>query len=285
MTLSLVIGVLKTALALQGQAALPPMWGVTIDDTSNVSGIVTSISKFRAKPTARVVFDPGMNPVDYISDVRAIAKVANIMGQPVDSFSANQYTPDQYRARMAAYMDGFGSLVPIWEIGNESNGEWTGTTLNQSNRIAAAFQEARKRHRATALTLFYSDLYVGTPRDITLWGTRYLSPTVRNGLDYVLVSFYPTSATGPHPNWPIIFAALAKSYPNAKVGFGELGLATPNGDLSTDPVQKKALLLRYYSMKSPLPSRYINGYFWWTFAEDAVPYNKGLWLYFYNYIR
>jgi hypothetical protein len=194
-------------------------------------------------------------------------------------------TVDEYRLRMSSFMDKMGKYVDIWEVGNEVNGDWTGASKTVAAKVAAGMQEAKSRSRKTAVTLFYDPDFVGTDRDMATWSRKYLSTTVRNGADYLLVSFYPTSATGKHPDWTKIFTELGKVFPNAKLGFGELGLANPDGTLSTNVRNKKALIQRYYTMAAPIPTRYIGGYFWWTFAEDAVPKTKTFWSTFYDVIR
>jgi len=253
------------------------LWGVTIDDTTNIVQIVDGLANFPVRTTARVVFDTGMPPSSYKSDLDSIHKVANVMGEPIDSDPHNtKLTVAQYRARMVRYMDAFPSTVDIWEIGNEVNGEWTGSPAIMGQKIAAAYDEAKKRGLKTAITLFYSDSYNGTSRDMALWSTVNVPQYVRDGVDYVLVSHYPTAVLG-GPNWTTVFDSLGGAYGKAKLGFGELGLATESGELSTDNGAKMRLMKRFYSMPSPNPARYIGGYFWWTFAEDAVPRSSGFW--------
>lgn len=272
------------------QSSLPsappaPIWGVTLDDLTYVGSIKKTLTAFKKKVTARVVFDPGMHPADYLPALKTLGTTAYLMGEPVDSYDAATYTPSAYRARMAEFMDGVGSFVSIWEVGNEVNGDWTGKVSDQVARITAGVQEAQKRKRPTALTLFYSDDFLGTNREMVTWSNKYLGATLRSQFDYVLVSFYPTRATGKHPNWPTIFTNLAKAFPNAKLGFGELGLANPDGSLSTSQSGKTALIQRYYPMTPPISNRYIGGYFWWNFAEDAVPTTRALWSVFDGCIR
>lgn len=48
--------------AARAQAATTikaPIYGVTLDDLSNLNAIITSLTKLPYKPTVRVVFDPG----------------------------------------------------------------------------------------------------------------------------------------------------------------------------------------------------------------------------------
>jgi hypothetical protein len=212
--------------------------------------------------------------------------VANVMGSPIDSAPpSGKMTVGQYRDRVAGFMDALGSNVDLWEIGNEVNGDWTCDSAEMGAKIQAALHETQARHRPAALTLFYSDFYKGKDREMVAWSRKYLSERVRKGLDYVLVSFYPDSATGPHPDWKTIFKDLADTFPNAKVGFGELGLRKADFSLSDDNAEKQKLIERYYRMASPLPGRYIGGYFWWTYRQDANTKSSPLWATFADVIR
>jgi len=220
----------------------------------------------------RVVFDPGMKPADYAPALKQIQTVADVMGEPIDSaFPSGTMSVSQYTSRMNMFMKGSSNLVNIWEIGNEVNGDWTCASPTMATKLSSSYTIAHSLGLKTAITLYYSDWYLGSDREMVAWSKKYLSAKVLNGVDYVLVSFYPTFALGPHPNWSTIFANLAKVYPNAQVGFGELGMSTLLGDLSWDVVQKKQLFERYYTMKPPIPNRFVNGFFWWTWAEDILP--------------
>ena len=65
-----------------------------------------------------------------------------------------------------------------------------------------------------------------------------------------------------------VFAELAKQYPNAKFGIGEVG--------TEKAANKEALIRKYYSMAAPV-SNWVGGQFWWYFKQDAVPKTKPLW--------
>ncbi|AIE87816.1 hypothetical protein [Fimbriimonas ginsengisoli] len=263
---------------LHGRVATERMWGVTLDEVSDTSAIVESLRGLKAKMTARVVFDPGATPREYASAVHEIGKVADVMGSPVDSAPpSGKMSVDAYRKRMADFMDGLGTDVNLWEIGNEVNGDWTGDSRQMGLKIEAALHEAKKRRHKAALCLFYSDYYLGTDREMAKWSEVNLSDDVKRHVDYVLVSFYPASATGEHPDWKAQFKRLGEVFPKAKLGFGELGLRKEDFTLSNDESGKEALIRRYYRMASPLPGRFVGGYFWWTFRQDAVAKNAPLW--------
>ncbi len=266
------------------------MWGVTVDNVSDVAGVVDALKGMKRRPTVRIVFDPGTSPAYYAGPLDAIHRVADVMGEPIDSAPpSGKMTVDEYRRRMSQFMDGLGSRVDVWEIGNEVNGDWTGDSALMGAKVGAAFGEASNRHVRSALTLFYSDFYLGGDRDLRAWSRKYLYEPVRRGVNYVLISFYPDSATGPHPDWKRIFGELAEIFPHAQLGFGELGLRKADFSLSTDSAAKQALIRRYYRMPSPLDGaladRYIGGYFWWTFRQDAVGRDSPLWKTFRDVVR
>jgi hypothetical protein len=211
--------------------------------------------------------------------------VGTVLGEPIDSALTKKVSLQQYKDRMLWYMEELKGLVDVWEIGNEVNGDWGGESPAVAAKITAAWQEAKVRQLPTALTLFHSDHYKDTDRDMDAWSKKYLPASVRNGVDYVLVSFYPHKADGDHPQWGKIFAELAKTFPKAKLGFGELGLASADFTLNKDVVANERLIRRYYRMAPPIPERYIGGYFWWTFRQDAVPHSQKLWSTFAEVMR
>jgi hypothetical protein len=253
------------------------MWGVTVDNLDEPALIADSLRRLPVKPTTRIVFDESAGPTYYKEALTQIRTAGPIMGEPIDSVLTKKVTVDQYRDRMKWYMEELKGLVDIWEIGNEVNGDWGGDSPSVAAKITAAWQEAEMRQVPSAITLFYSDHYKGTDRDMDAWSKKYLPESVRQGIDYVLVSFYPHQAKGAHPQWGFIFRELAKTFPNAKLGFGELGLANPDYTLNKDVVANRDLIRRYYRMAPPLKDRYIGGYFWWTFRQDAVPHQRKLW--------
>lgn len=280
--------ILLAALAVAARFSVESsIWkGITIDSCYEADAVVASLSGLKSRPITRVVLDPGTSPKDYSAAVAKMHTVSDIMGSAVDSAPPNgNLTVEAYRARMSEFMDGLGKDVDVWEIGNEVNGDWTGDSATMGAKIQAGFEEAKARKRPTALTLFYSDYYQGKDREMSAWAMQYLSAAVRNGVDYVLVSFYTDTATGPQPDWEKQFAALGRVFPKAKLGFGELGLRKADFTLSDDEAGKAALIRRYYNMPSPCAKRFIGGYFWWTFRQDAVPKSKPLWSVFQEVIR
>jgi hypothetical protein len=100
---------------------------------------------------------------------------------------------------------------------------------------------------------------------------------VRNGLDYLLLSYYEDNCSGIRPGaatWTAYFAQLHNLYPHALLGFGEVGMDNP-ATISTLAAAQS--LLYYYSLPINL-SYYEGGYFWWYYDEDCLPLaTKPLW--------
>lgn len=267
-----------------------PIWGVTLDCgyTPGVDGqpglaqlnqrmpdILTSLTHLAKKPTVRVVFDENANPSDYISALQQLHGVANIMGELLDSSHLADFNTTQYRARAVSWFDTLGGtgLVDIWEIGNEVNGSWTQNSNNNAGRqttaanIAAAYDEAASRGLTTALTLFY-DTTEPAANQLFSWVSNYLAARVKTGVNYALISYY-NSPTG--TNWPPIFTQLASTFPNAGVGFGEIG--------GTDQHSNRlATANALYGLGMPTVPTFVGGYFYWYFcSSDGVPYGGDIW--------
>jgi hypothetical protein len=126
----------------------------------------------------------------------------------------------------------------------------------------------------TALTFFYegepseSNNCIDTSgggNDMFSWiHTNFLdSPTteteaIRLGVNYVLISWYPDQCPGENPNWPVVYTKLGQVFPNAKVGFGELGTAKPQNGSAFEKNEIDTI----YPLKAGvggLPSNYISG--------------------------
>ncbi|MBM2821058.1 MAG: hypothetical protein HW405_818 [Candidatus Berkelbacteria bacterium] len=250
-----------------------PIYGVTVDDTSGISNTVTALSKLSKKPTVRIVFDPGMRPADYQTAVDQIRTVAYTMGQPVDSDGMKNYTLDQYKARFTEYLSAFGSKIDIWEVGNEVNGEWLGSATDVSAKISAAYDIVKGAGKTTALTLHFNegaDCPTYPINEMYSWANTYVPDKMKQGTDYVLFSYYPENCPEIKPVWNVEFTKIGNIFPNAKLGFGEIGM---NG--GTD-AQKATLVNEFYPMQISHP-RYVKGVFWWYFKEEMVPYTNYLW--------
>jgi hypothetical protein len=245
------------------------VYGVTVDDVSNLSAITTSLGRLAHKPTTRIVFDEFVPASDYVNAVNQISTVSFTMGELLDSFYVKQYSVDAYLKRTDEYLAALGSKVDIWEVGNEINGEWLGDTPSVVAKVTGAYDKVKAAGKTTGLTLYYNQgCWERSSNEMFAWTQANIPDRMKQGLDYVLVSYYEDDCNGLQPDWNAVFTRLAAMFPNSKLGMGECG---------TDVASKKAeYVQRYYTMKVNAP-RYIGGNFWWYFRQDMVPYTSPLW--------
>ncbi|ATG22054.1 hypothetical protein CO705_19280 [Ralstonia pickettii] len=246
-----------------------PLHGVTIDAVDDVPAIVDALAHLPHRPTARVVFDEGMSASHYAAPVAAIRRVAYVMGELADSSTLKQYTPPELRRRATAYLRTLGSHVDVWEIGNEVNGEWAGNPRDVVDKTLAAYDAIRQGGGRTALTLYYNEGCAEQPSHAMFgWAERNLPARLREGVDYVFISFYEDDCKIAAPAWNAVFQRLGELFPHAALGFGEVGTRHAAG--------KPALIAHYYGLAVDHP-RYVGGYFWWYFRQDMVPRSRPLW--------
>jgi hypothetical protein len=280
--------------SIAGRSVPVPLYGVTLDDVSKSSSEANSLAHMVHQPTARIVFDAGTNASYYVKPIQQFRSAAYIMGLLADSYYMSKYTPSNIKTWTQNYTATLGSLVDIWEIGNEVNGDWLGS--NTIAKIEAMYDVVASQGGATALTFFYE----GEPsdpnncistdnggNDMFSWITQQFqlnlpvsqrsveTEKIRLNVNYVLISWYPDQCPGESPNWPWVYTKLAGIFPNSKVGFGELGTADPQ----YGSVYEINEITQYYPMAKTvagLPASYIGGYFWWYFAEEMVPWGTTL---------
>ena len=223
------------------------------------------------------MLDEGQTSSYYKTAAAQIHAVSFVMGEILDSFYMNSVTPAQYSARTTELMNGLGSNVDIWEVGNEINGEWLGTNTDTVAKMTSAYNLVKTAGKTAALTLYYNEQCWANPsNEMFTWATANIPANMKSGLDYVLISYYEDDCNGLQPDWPTVFHKLAVMFPNSKIGFGETG--TNNSNL------KAAYINRYYNMTINEPN-YIGGYFWWYGKQDFIPMTKPLWTTFNEAIR
>jgi hypothetical protein len=245
------------------------VYGVTIDAVSKLSAIVTSLSKHCNKPTTRIVFDEWVPATDYQNAVNQIHNVSFIMGELLDSYYMKQYNLQQYTDRTNEYVNLLGGKVDIWEIGNEINGEWLGNTSDVVAKMNSAYNIVKSKNKKAALTLYYNyNCWEKPANEMFRWANTNISTQMKNGLDYVWVSYYEDDCNGYQPNWQKVMDSLHVIFPNSKIGIGECG--------TIKSTKKAAYIKRYYNMKITTKN-YVGGYFWWYYKQDCVPYTKALW--------
>jgi hypothetical protein len=264
--------------------------GITYDDLSTTCAQTRgqiATERLLNRPTIRVVFD-AVGPACYRSGVRALHRNGYIMGELVDSSGMKRYTLAQIASRVRAYLSALSDDVDLWEIGNEVNGNWLSNVAcptshecaaqarDVMSKVEAMYAAAADAGLPTALTLSYNPPQTVTPGyDMLAWERTYVPPAMHRGLRYVLISYYETNNAGIRPSpaqWSAIFKALAADFPNAKVGFGEIGLPKP---IVPSTLARATSIFSYY--QSLVPSgvpRFTRAGFWWNAAEDLVPSTK-----------
>jgi hypothetical protein len=246
--------------------------GITLDDVDASSRIASGLSAMPSRTTSRVVFDENVNASYYVGPLADIHPVSNVMGELLDSSYVRQTSVSDYVARARSYLATLGNQVDIWEVGNEVNGNWLGSYPDVSAKITGAYNVANDAGKQTALTLYYNPNNVDGPGEPTPveFSQQYVSPAMRAGLDYVLLSYYETDFNNYRPSAAVLtslFAELHALYPNAVLGFGEVGL---NRAVSASTLPQAASIMSYYyGLSIPLPY-YCGGYFWWYGAEDIL---------------
>ena len=254
------------------------LYGVTVDDITDLSEIVSALAALPHKPTTRIVFDETQQPAYYAQAVPAVHAVSFVLGEILDSAFVKDVSVADYASRTSEYLATLASNVDIWEVGNEINGNWLDTTSGGSADVVAkmtgAFDLVRAAGGRTALTLYgCSDADPG--HDMFQWAKANVPARMISGLDYVLVSYYEGDCASPRSDWPSVFHQLRQMFPSAGIGFGEVGDVDQNGMDIADASAEASYLQRYYGMQIAEPG-YIGGYFWWYFYEDMVPSTKPL---------
>jgi len=272
-----------------------PIHGVTVDDKNDIrdgaflAKLLDSLRHLAVKPTARIVYAPGKKngyfPANsYLDATKQIKSVGYVFGQPVDSFYMKCFTPAEHLNRFKEYVTTLGTLVDIWEVGNEINGEWLfGNTKRCSpkasvnstsqtdvvTKMVETYDYLKSQGKVTALTLYYN-----TPcrrpaaNEMFTWADANIPARMKAGLDYLLVSYYEVDCRGYKPDWQQLFSQLATMFPNSKLGISEFGWSDKR---KSNPIIKD-LVQRHYAIH-PSVSNWVGGGFYWEFAIDMVPYD------------
>lgn len=257
-------------------ASAAPLYGVTLDRVSRLTNLLANLKRLPHRPTVRVYFDVHKPASHYASAVTRIAKHAEVMGELLDSSEERAITVAGVRARTRSYLRELGRHVAIWEVGNEVNGNWTGRPATVSKKFVAAFDSVKAHNGRTALTLYANDFgpnHCGdgkaelTPLE---FARRWIPRHVRDALDYVLLSYYPTQCADREPTSGAVAKHLKRLhavFPNSALGFGEVGLPHP----ATSSMRAQAAqLMRWAYSLHPRLAYYVGGYFWWYAAQDAL---------------
>lgn len=252
-----------------GRIVPTPLYGVTVDDISRLPDITQSLGSLSKKPTTRIVFDENVDPSYYRNAAVAINKVSYVMGEILDSFYVKTYSVQAYTDRTRQYLNELSDVVDIWEVGNEINGEWLGSNADVVAKMTNAYDLVKSQNKAAALTLYYNqDCWSKRSNEMFTWANANVPYSMKQGLDYVFISYYEEDCNGLKPDWPAVFQKLSVMFPRSKIGFGEVG--------TSNRTKKAEYLTRYYTMKINVPN-YVGGHFWWYFRQDMVPKTKALW--------
>lgn len=265
-----------TVSAARSRPLATPRYGLTIDDISNVPDLVQSLRLMPRRPTTRIVFDLGQPAGYYAGAAAALRPVSNLMGELLDSSYEKQISAAAFSGRVNSFLAELRGKIDVWEIGNEVNGNWLGPYTDVEAKLVEAYDAVSAAHQRTALTLYYNLACGDGPSELDplAFSRQYVPARVRNGLGFVLLSYYEQQCGGIRPSaatWQRYFTMLHALYPHAKVGFGEIGLTDPANDATLG--YAAGMIRYYYGLPIHLPY-YIGGYFWWYFAEDGVPYNS-----------
>ena len=254
-----------------GRAIPDTLYGVTTESVENLSGLNTSLTKHTKRPITRIVFQSGQNVSDYTSAVNTLRNTSYIMGEIMDSDGLKKISTANYKARATSFVNTFKNNIDIYEIGNELNGDWAGTQASTLAQLQAAYDVVEKDNAnlnlksAITLNFWPNSGFYGSPWENTETYANSIPAEVRNGVDYVLLSFYETAIDDPGTSkiesytpssteFVNMFNKLKTIFPNAKLGMGEIGAQGLDDDLPRDPTlaEKQTIANRYYGMHNTL---------------------------------
>jgi len=239
-------------------------------------GTIAALQALPERATTRVYFEAHEPPSYYEAAVARISAVSGVMGELLDSSEEKRLPLAAFAAHVRSYLSALGGEVAIWEVGNEVNGNWTGPYASVAAKLTRAYEDVAAAGGVSALTLYANNFgpdHCGdgeselTPLQFS---ERYVPSTVAQGLSYALLSYYPTQCGGREPTAQEVAAYLEQLhvlYPNAALGFGEVGLPRPATRRTLAKAQQ--IMQWAYSLAPALPY-YVGGYFWWYAAEDAL---------------
>jgi len=275
------VGVLvASALSLLGLAgagrAATPIFGVTLDHVNHAERLAATLGGLPDRPTTRVYFDTHEPASYYKPALTLIHPVSAVMGELLDSSQERSISTGALRARVQEYLTALPGLVDIWEIGNEVNGNWTGPYETVAAKLVESYEAVHAAGARSALTLYenaFGPEHCGdgeTELTPVQFSERYVPPTVADGLDYVLLSYYPTQCGGRMPDSAEVASQLETLhalYPSAALGFGEVGMPHPASHHTQ--AEAEAIMRWAYSLQPALPY-YVGGYFWWYGYQDVL---------------
>ncbi len=284
-----------------------------IRSTSYLNELLTSLNNLTDQPTVRLtltlcgVGDGGScsSPAAASTYTTAMETLKSqsrppfLLGEVLDSSYQGCFTVATTQSRWNDYVSTLGSYIDLWEVGNEINGNWldsqdagksniscpwtvpTTTDADVVTDMINAYTIVKNAGKLAELTLYYPGAGSGCDSpakfDPITWTEANVPLNMRNGMDYVLVSYYHQDcSSGTDPSaaaWGTFFSQVQNLFPNAKIGFGEWGYSTKKLTGST----LTTLLNQGYGMDPyPLPfsTNWVSGVFFWEWGDTAVPYNS-----------
>ena len=112
--------------------------GVTVDSLDDIEETAAVLSSSANRLTVRLVMDSERPLEDCVRAVAALKPHADIMIQVIDSTDLPDRSASWIAKRTQDAMDAFGDDIALWEIGNELNGSWAGSSPSQINAKARA---------------------------------------------------------------------------------------------------------------------------------------------------
>jgi hypothetical protein len=265
--------------------------GKYTDDGKWVGFTVDSVSDYKAKcdlakklggdnTWIRIVFDEDTVPDDYRPLVRYASDIGiSIMGLPVDSSDAKDYSTAQYLARYKQWVAAFPE-INVWETGNEVNGEWTGSDMAVKAWKASEYVHGCAGKKAV-MTLFYQINTADEKHSMFNWVQENVTPQMKTDIDTILISMYPEQAPAGPAAFDSVMHQVGETFPGAETGIGELGYWIDGEEQwwafdKADPCgnAREELCERYYDMSYGYEGS-IGGCFWWNFGSEFMK-DKGL---------
>jgi hypothetical protein len=265
------------------RAARPrPLFGVTVDSINGIGAVVAAERTLPDRPTTRVYMSIHEPASYYAHAVVQLDSAGTVMGELLDSSDARHIGVAAFQRRVESYLSVLGPTVGIWEVGNEVNGDWTGSYASGAAKLQEAYDDVAVTAAPTALTLFaneYGPDHCGDgdaePTPVQ-YSEGHVSPAVRDGLTYVLESYYPTQCDDVFPTDAQVSSEMEQLrtlYPHALLGFGEVGLPLPARTRTLATAER--VMSWAYGLDPQVPG-YVGGYFWWYAREDAFVGNAPL---------
>lgn len=260
-------------------AAAPRWWGITVDRTTNHQAVVQSVRDLvdgdPHDAFMRVVFDEFVPASAYDGIVGAAAAAGvHVVGQILDSSVMGRYSRAQWQSRVQEYLGRFPSLE-AWEVGNEVNGEWLGTQVQEKIEDAAAQVKAIAPAATTMLTFYWQMGTAGSgAATLFQWIHDHVTPALVANVDVIALSTWIGDA-------PLgiahdeVFERLHALFPTQQIAIGELGYWSPRTTQAwwwrspSNPTTtvRQALARHMYLANLAFPYA-LGGNFWWFYYEE-----------------